>query len=57
MLQVSDDTLEGMFSGWDGAGGEQCSASSSQFIDPGSGCTGVFSLFKFSELNINSLHV
>ena len=51
MLQVSNDTLEGVFSGWDGAGGVQCVASRDLFIDLGAGYTWVFSLCKFSELN------
>lgn len=56
-LQGSNDTLEGVFSGWDGAAGLQRVASRDLFIDLGAGYTQVFSLCQFSELNTDCCRI
>ena len=50
MLQVSNDTLEGVLSDSDGAGSVQCVASRDLLIDRIAGYTRGFSLCKFSKL-------
>lgn len=50
MLQVNNDTLEGVLSDQDGAGSVQHVASRDLFIDRVAGYTRVFRLCKSSEL-------
>lgn len=57
MLEVSNDMLEIVFRGWEGARKGQCGIGSLLFIDLAAGYTGVFSWCKSSELVISSMFV